>query len=161
VVEADPKSAASILRLARTLVEAGRTQDAKIRYRAVLALDPNEPNALNDLAYLMADSNDNLPEARMLAERGLRNASEPGLKVALSDTMGWIYLKQNQNESALDMFRKLTVSEPGNSTFRYHLAAALFQSGDKIKARTELQAALASKPGASDEARIRELLARI
>jgi predicted Zn-dependent protease len=75
--------------------------------------------------------------------------------------MGWIYLKQNQYDAALQTFQQLTKSNPANPTFRYHLGATLFQSGSKQKARTELEAALAAKPEVSDEARIRELLARI
>jgi tetratricopeptide (TPR) repeat protein len=161
LVDAQPKLPTALLQLARTLAAAGRTQDAKVRYRSLLAIEPNEPSALNDLAYLMADSNENLTEARALAERGAKNASDPGLKVALSDTMGWIYLKQNQYDAALQTFQQLTKSNPANPTFRYHLGATLFQSGSKQKARTELEAALAAKPEVSDEARIRELLARI
>jgi tetratricopeptide (TPR) repeat protein len=160
-LQAEPKSTSVMLQLARTLATAGRTQEAKSRYRSLLAVEPNEPNALNDLAYLMADSNENLAEARVFAERGLKNASEPGLKVALSDTMGWIYLKQSQYDAALQTFQQLTRNNPDNATFRYHFGATLLQTGNKQKARTELEAALAAKPEASDEARIRELLSRI
>jgi tetratricopeptide (TPR) repeat protein len=159
--QADPKSATTELDLARTLLAAGRVSDAKAGYRKVLAIQPNNATALNDLAWLMADSGENLGEALSFAQRGLQTAVDPGLKNALSDTLGWVYLKKNSPDAALQVFQNLVRGNPDNPTYRYHLGAALLQKGDKRKARTELDAALAAKPDASDEPKIRELLGRL
>ena len=161
VLETNPKSETGALALARTLYSAGRMNDAKAGYRRVLAIQPNNPTALNDLAWLIADSGENLDEALAFAQRGLHNAGDPGVKNALSDTLGWIYLKKNAPDSALQMFQSLVAGNPGNSTYRYHLGAAFEQKGEKQKARTELQAALAAKPDPAEEPKIRALLARL
>jgi len=161
VAAANPKSAAASLQLARTLVAERRLSDAKIHYRHVLELEPDNPTALNDLAYLMADAGENLDEALTFANRGMRSVSDPGVKKSLSDTLGWIYLKKNKDDSALQIFQTLVKNDPQNATYHYHLAATLYQKGDKKQARTELEAALAAKPGSPDEPKIRDLLARL
>jgi tetratricopeptide (TPR) repeat protein len=134
--------------------------DAKLQYRRILKIQPNNPNALNDLAYLMADSGENLDEALVLARRGAQFATEPSLKTSLSDTLGWIYLKKSMYDSALQTFQGLVNSNPGSMTFRYHLGTTLYQMGNKPKAKVELEAALAARPKSDDEPKIRELLAR-
>jgi predicted Zn-dependent protease len=102
-----------------------------------------------------------LDEALSFANKGLHNVSDPTIKKSLSDTLGWIYLKKNMNDSALQIFETLVKNDPRNATFRYHLASTLYQKGDKKQARAELEAALAGEPGSPDEPKIRELLARL
>jgi tetratricopeptide (TPR) repeat protein len=160
-VQAEPKSTAGSLMLAQTLLTVGRVDDAKARYRRLLETQPNNANALNDLAYLMADSGENLDQALTYAQRGLQFAVEPGLKTSLSDTLGWIYAKKNMNDAALQTLQALVRSNPRNPTYLYHLGSTLYQKGDRQNARVELEAALAAKPSASDEQKIKELLARL
>ncbi len=159
-VQKDPSQVAASLDLAHALLGAGRVGDAKLQYRRILKIQPNNPNALNDLAYLMADSGENLDEALVLARRGAQFATEPSLKTSLSDTLGWIYLKKSMYDSALQTFQGLVNSNPGSMTFRYHLGTTLYQMGNKPKAKVELEAALAARPKSDDEPKIRELLAR-
>ncbi len=161
LVQSDPKSAAANMWLARELVASGRLSDAKADYRKVLALQPNNGVALNDLAFLMADSGENLDEALSYAQRGLQNTADPGLKSSLSDTLGWIYLKKNASGSALPLFQNLVNAHPDNATYRYHLGLTLFEKGDRQRARTELETALAHKPASADEPKIRQLLAKL
>jgi Tfp pilus assembly protein PilF len=161
VVRADPKSVPASLMIAQTLVSTGRIDEAKTRYRHLLEVEPGNENALNDLAFIMADSGDNLDQAMAYAQRGLQNAVEPGLRASLADTLGWIYLKKSMNDNALQAFQSLVRSNPENATFRYHLGTAFYQKGDKQKARVELEGALAAKPSAADERKIRELLSRL
>jgi predicted Zn-dependent protease len=160
-VQKDPSHVAASLDLAHALLSAGRVGDAKVQYRRVLKIQPNNPNALNDLSYLMADSGENLDEALVLAQRGAQFATEPSLKSSLSDTLGWIYLKKHMYDMALQRFQSLVSNNPGSMTFRYHLGTTLYQMGNKTKAKAELEAALAAKDKSDDEPRIRELLARI
>jgi predicted Zn-dependent protease len=79
----------------------------------------------------------------------------------IADTLGWIYLKKNLPDNALEIFRNNVTKQPNNPTYRYHLGMALFQKGDKVKAKQQLQAALSSKPSKEEEASIRELIAKI
>jgi predicted Zn-dependent protease len=159
-VQKDPSQMAASLDLAHALLSAGRVGDAKAQYRRMLKVEPNNPNALNDLAYLMAESGENLDEALAFARKGAQFATEPTLKTSLADTLGWIYLKKRMYDSALQSFQSLVNSNPGSMTFRYHLGSTLFEMGNKPKAKAELEAALAARPKSDDEPKIRELLAR-
>ena len=159
-VQKDPQQMAASLDLAHALLGAGRVDDAKALYHQMLKIQPNNPNALNDLSYLIAESGENLDEALTLARRGAQYATEQSLKTSLSDTLGWIYLKKKMYDSALQAFQNLVNNNPNNMTFRYHLGTTLYQMGNKPKAKAELEAALVVKPKSEDEPKIRELLAR-
>ena len=95
------------------------------------------------------------------AQRGLQKAVDPGRRNALSDALGWIYLKKNSPDSELQLFQNLANGNPVNSTYLYHLGATFVQKGGKLKARNELEATLAAKPGLADGPKIRQLLARL
>ena len=64
----------------------------------------------------------------------------------VNDTLGWIYLKKNLTDKAIDTFRTLVVKAPQNPTYHYHYAMALLQKGDRDTAPKECQSALADKP---------------
>jgi predicted Zn-dependent protease len=79
----------------------------------------------------------------------------------LSDTLGWIYLKKKDVESALPIMLNLARRFPENSTFRYHLGVALLEKGDKVQAKQELLAALSSQPPAIEERKIRLEISKV
>ena len=159
--ESDPKSVPAASVLAQAYYGEGKTSEAMAGYRHVLALQPDEPRALNNLAFMMLESGQNPDEALKLAQHGLQVVREPGLKASLSDTVGWAYLKKKMYDEAVQTFQSLVKTNAENATFHYHLGAALYEKGDKQRARTELQAALADKPDASDEPKIRELMRKL
>jgi tetratricopeptide (TPR) repeat protein len=139
------KDAGPLVAQAEVLTLEGHPAEALTKYRNALQLVPNNPVVLNNVAFLLADSGGSLDEALKLARRSLQLDSK---QPRYSDTLGWIYLKQNLNDSAVQVFRGLTQSNPDNPTFHYHLAMALLQKGDKTTAKTELRNALAKKPSA-------------
>ena len=79
----------------------------------------------------------------------------------VSDTLGWIYLKKNLSGDAVDIFKDLVVKVPNSSTYRFHLAKAYYQQGDKVRAKSELQSALKLNPTAYEKAQIEELLQKV
>ncbi len=161
MVDADPKNMPASLELIQTYLAAGRVDEAKTLCRRVLQSQPHDPNALNDMAYLMAESGENLDQALTYAQQGMQFATDSNLKEAVSDTLGWIYVKKRMYPEALMTFRGLVARKPDDPTYRYHLGVTLFESGDKQKARTELEAALAANPQAQDQGKIRQLLAKM
>jgi Tfp pilus assembly protein PilF len=64
-------------------------------------------------------------------------------------------------DNALEIFRNNVSKAPKNSTYRYHLGLALFQKGDKVRAKQELQAALTNNPSKEEAANIKELIGKI
>ena len=79
----------------------------------------------------------------------------------VSDTLGWIYLKKNLSDDAAKIFQELVSSHPNQSTYRYHLAMALRQKGDKPRAIKECQDALKNNPSKEEREKIQDLLTRL
>lgn len=156
--EISPASVPAQLQLALLYDTTGQKQQAKPAYEAVLRNQPDHPVALNNLAYILAESGNDLDQALTMAQRA-RQALPNDVDVA--DTLGWIYIKKNLPDSAISIFRELTQKQPTRSTFHYHLAMALFQKGDKVSAKRACESALQQKPGKDEEARIRELMSRL
>ena len=77
------------------------------------------------------------------------------------DTLGLIYLKKNLTEDGVRMLREVVKREPGNAAFRLHLALALYQKGDRVMARRELEAARRNRPDDKQQNQIQELLAKV
>jgi Flp pilus assembly protein TadD len=150
-----PPSIETFIALGVLQEEAQRFEDAKRTYRAALKLDADNVEALNNLAFLTAETGGNLEEALKLAtEASKKLPNQPNV----ADTMGYVYLKKKQGESALQVFDNLTQKYPSNPTFRYHRGLALLETGDKRGAKTEFEAALADKPPGPAAAKIKEAL---
>jgi tetratricopeptide (TPR) repeat protein len=153
--EALPDNSTVMSTLALTLDHAGRWSDARQVYEATLKLDPNNGIALNNLAFLMAEHNGDLDDALTKASKAkqlLPNTFE------VSDTLGWIYLKKNLSDNAIDIFKDLVAKAPNQSTFRFHLGMAFKQKGDKPKAIKELNDALRYNPAKEEKDKIQQLL---
>jgi len=97
--------------------------------------------ALNNLAYLNADSGKNLDQAMTFAQRAKQKAPD---NPDVSDTLGYVYYQKNLNSEALRIFRQNVQDHPQNSMFHFHLAMALLKQGDKEGARQEANKALAN-----------------
>ena len=157
--EAMPANSTVGVELALALAAAGRKQDAKDAYEQAIKLNPQDGVALNNLAFLIAESGSgDLDQALTYAQRAKQvfpNLTE------VSDTLGWIYLKKNMSDNAMDIFQGLVNQKPENSTYRYHLGMALAQKGDKPRAIRELQQALRSNPSKDEETKIKDLISKL
>jgi tetratricopeptide (TPR) repeat protein len=154
----DPKNPISPALLGRELELDSRPTEAIASYRDALKADPNYVFALNNLAFVLANTGQDLDEALRMALSAQRQVKDNS---AVADTVGWVYLKRGLTGSALQVFQNNVQKEPKNPTYRYHLAAALLASGDKLRAKEELQKALQSGPSHEEEPGIRQLLAKI
>ncbi len=157
-VNLSPKDANTGLTLARALAASRRIDEARAQFQVVLHDHPDDPQAMNEMAYFVSENGGDLNEAQRLAQRALEKApNQPGF----SDTMGCVYLKKGLRDSALQIFGNLVQKYPKHPVYRYHLGMALLENGDKGRAKKELDTALASHPSRQDEARIKELLSKI
>jgi len=153
-----PENAVVLSTLALALDGSGRKNEAQQAYEAAIKADQNNGVALNNLAFLIADSGGDLERALTLAQRAkqlLPNVAE------VSDTLGLIYLRKNLSDNAIDIFRDLVTKQPNKSTFRYHLGMALSQKGDKPRAVQELQQALKESPSKEEKEKIQRLLSQL
>jgi tetratricopeptide (TPR) repeat protein len=152
-----PNELTPALILADTLAVAGRDVEAKTLYHQIVKSHPDDAPALNNAAYFFSDHGE-LDEAQRLAEQALeKQPGQPGF----SDTLGYVYLKKGQRDNAIRTFSDLVRRYPGISVFHYHLGLALYQNGDQVAAKKELQRALASHPRSNLEPSIKELLGKL
>ncbi len=144
--------------LALMLDKAGKWPDAEKVYQAANKLYPNEPLLLNNLAFGMAEHGEDLDQALGMAQKARQLRSN---LPEISDTLGWIYLKKNLPDNALQIFQGLVAAAPDNSTFRYHLGMALSQKGDRQRALQELKKALTGSPSDQERKQIQALITRL
>jgi tetratricopeptide (TPR) repeat protein len=123
-----------------------------------LKIDPNNGFVLNNLAYLLAETGENLDEALKMAQDAQRLIKG---NPAIDDTLGWVYLKKGLTGSAVQVFQNIVQKDPKNATYRYHLGAALLASGERDKAKEELHKALENRPSPVETETIDRLLAKI
>jgi tetratricopeptide (TPR) repeat protein len=155
---ADPKSVSAFLNQALICDALGKKKDATESYNKVLAIDPDNPLALNNLAFMTADSGANLDQAMTWAERAKKRApSNPDI----SDTLGYVYYRKNLNSEALRIFRQLSQDHPQSSMFHFHLAMALVKQGDKQGGRDEASKALQSAATPAEKDKINTFVSQI
>jgi putative PEP-CTERM system TPR-repeat lipoprotein len=119
--------------------KSGKDKQAIEQYERVLQKLPNDANALNNLAVLYHRTKD--PRALATAERAYKATPDSPI---FADTLGWILVDSGKTERGLELLQKAAAGAPSNLQIRYHLAVALAKSGDKIRARKELESLLAS-----------------
>ena len=153
-----PDNGVVLSHLGLVLDSAGRWSEARQVYEVVLKLDPNNGMVLNNLAFLLTEHGGDLDDALTKAQRAkqlLPDLSE------VSDTLGWIYLKKNLTDNAIDIFKDLVNKVPLQAVYRYHLGMAYSQKGDKTRALKELQDALKFNPTKTDRDKIQQLITRL
>jgi tetratricopeptide (TPR) repeat protein len=139
-------------------VSRGDHRGAIEAYRKVLAKEPRNAVAMNNLAFEIAEYGGDLEEALTLAARATE--IEPAID-DFNDTFGWVYLKKNQPAEARKRFETIVRKSPKNPTYRYHLGAAFAAEGSNLRARAELTAALGLRPSPDEVRKIEALLRRV
>jgi Flp pilus assembly protein TadD len=140
---------------ALVLDAAGRSTEAEREYRKAIELDPRNGVSMNNLAYLLSRSAGHLNEALDFALQAHELLPD---MYEVEDTVGWVHLKMNHADQAIEMFDQLVRKQPQHSTYRYHLAMAFAQKGYKASAVEQLKAALECSPGQEEADKIRQLL---
>jgi putative PEP-CTERM system TPR-repeat lipoprotein len=133
-IRANPKNVNFPMYLGDVALSSGDKALAQRRYREVLSRDPDSAMALNNLAWLLLDSN--TAEAVALAERA--NQLLPNRPV-LMDTLAMALARQGQPTKGADLMRQALNLEPQNPQLRLNLAKLLLQAGNKPAARIELE----------------------
>ena len=133
----------------------GRLDEAKRKYEDALGIDSRATVAANNLAWILAESGEDLNRALELAK--IATASSPDAPEVL-DTLGWVYYKKDQPELAIPIFRRAIAKAADNPNYHYHLGLALLKTGDMTNGRPELQRALTLGASQSTAIEIRRLL---
>jgi tetratricopeptide (TPR) repeat protein len=152
--ELAPREPLPILQLGMIYDLSGREEEARKAYEEVLKIQPDNAEALNNLAYSKADQGVDLDQALTYAERARTKVPN---SLDISDTIGLIYLRKNLIDDSVRVLSDVVSRAPGNATFHLHYAMALYQKGDKPAAKKELDLAVRSGPSEKEKLRIQEL----
>jgi putative PEP-CTERM system TPR-repeat lipoprotein len=136
-LKANPNDLVARLYAGEVRLKAGQYKQAIEYYLSVLDKQPDHLIALNNLAW--AYQHLKSPKALEYAERAYKLKPESG---AIADTLGWVLVEQGNIARGLELLHKAVSLNPNNAETRYHLAVALAKSGDKSKARQELESLL-------------------
>jgi tetratricopeptide (TPR) repeat protein len=140
-----PMSADTCLGLASCLYKTGDSQGAARVYREWLVRQPNDPRALNDLAWILQEQFQEYDEALNLINQAL--ATEPG-NLYLLDTRGTILakLKGRLEEARRDFEQIQRLTRPGQprqASNLLKLGRVCFELNGLSQARQHLEQALA------------------
>jgi predicted Zn-dependent protease len=124
--------------LAQLRMRNGEVDRAKVLLEEVVRADPDDVNANNDLAWLLASEREDLPRALQLAKKAA--SKDPSAEVL--DTLGWVYFQSGQPADAIRAFEQALKTNPDRSDTRYRLSLALLSHGDRKGAQDALRAAL-------------------
>ncbi|MCC7087143.1 MAG: tetratricopeptide repeat protein [Pirellulales bacterium] len=122
----------------------GRYSDVISLSQQVLDRDPNHVLAMNNLASLLAESDDRASRARSIEiiERALKIE---GRLPTLLDTKGMALFHQGQTDEAVKYLKEAVAGSPSEPRFLFHLAVAYHRLGDREQAKSNLQLAREKK----------------
>jgi putative PEP-CTERM system TPR-repeat lipoprotein len=119
---------------AETLMADREFKGAAAQLQAVLKRQPGNVAGLNNLALAYQELQDE--RAQQAAEQAYRVAGD---QPVVMDTLGWILVERGDTARGLAILKKANALAPQARDIRYHIAAALYKTGDKAAARKELE----------------------
>ncbi|MDO9047769.1 MAG: tetratricopeptide repeat protein [Methylobacter sp.] len=128
-LEKNPKNSAIHFKLATVYQQLNNNSQAENHYKAILAEQPENVLALNNLAWLYSQQNN--PQAIELAKKAYTNSPESG---AIADTYGYILVKQGQPAEGLTVLEKAVSLAPAANDIQFHLAEAYAANNNRNKA---------------------------
>ena len=120
--------------LADGQLNAGNLPAARAGYERLLRQRPDDSGVLNNLAQVAIRQGDKT--AVSYAERAYQRSSTDA---AILDTLGWALVRNGQVDRGTGLLRDARLRDSSNPEIRYHLAAALAESGRDAEARNELR----------------------
>jgi Tfp pilus assembly protein PilF len=127
-------------------------------YRKTLELDPENPVASNNLAWLLVENNMNWDEALSLARTARKKMPE---EPEMADTLGWIYYKMKNYTLAADQFLfSVNGRQQPKAESYYRLGLAYEAKGDALPAKQMMRKALDVNPSFPDAAEARRIMGK-
>jgi len=130
---------------------------AEADFREALALNPEQPDALNYLGYSLVDRGEKLDEALGMIETAVKAKPDSG---AIADSLGWVYYRLGRFEDAEAAMETAVKLLPIDPILSDHFGDVLWMVDRKREARFQWRRALSYEPEEADAERIRDKLAR-
>ncbi len=127
------------VKLSGLWIRHGQFEEAEALCRQVLETQPDNTEAMNNLAWLLAMRNQGeVPQALSLINKAIEL---DGSDLSLVDTRAVVFIRSGQLARALEQLQSLQQRDPRNIGVAFHMAWAYEAIGDKNSARAKLQEA--------------------
>lgn len=140
---AHPRDAGAMAILGALEESRGNRTQAEADYRKALQIEPQQPIAANNLAYLMLQNGGNVDEALSLALTARRSMSN---SPDAADTLAWAYYYKGFYAFARDLLEDAVKTDPTSAEMQYHLGTVYSKLGNKNNAAIHLKRALSLSP---------------
>lgn len=117
---------------ALVLVTLGAIDPAIEALEEILALDPDNADALNALGYTLVDQTDRIDEGAAMIRRAYQMVPDDP---AVIDSMGWAAFRQGEPERALEYLERAYALANGDPEIGAHLGEVLWMLGQREAAR--------------------------
>ncbi len=134
----------------------GDWDHAKEQYQKALEVQPDNPVASNNLAYVILQQGGNVDVAFAMAQTARRQMPD---NPNSADTLGWAFYHKHVYGSAITLFKEAVKKDPDNPLFNLHLGLAYAKSGQIALARQQLDRLERMKPNSRDLDQLRQALA--
>jgi tetratricopeptide (TPR) repeat protein len=134
----DPNEGDYAYSSAQLVLANGDEEAATERLRHIISFHPGVVGARNDLAWILAESGDDLDLALKLVSDARRKDASP----AVLDTAGWVHFRREEYDEAALMLEVAAAVAPNDPSIRYRFARALEKVGQRDRARTMLEQAI-------------------
>ena len=112
-------------------------------YTQAIQVKPDSAEALNNLAYLLAEQDKNIEDALKMSETAVK--IEPN-NASYLDTLGWLYFKTGKTEEALKYLNKAAQIAPNESEILLHIGLVHLEKSEFKAAIDYLKQALKTNP---------------
>jgi len=155
-IQENPRDVRSYLQLGVLEETRGNWQRAQELYQKAMQVEPDQPVAANDLAYLMLTHGGNFDVALSLAQTARRGLPDtPGV----ADTLAWAYYNKGVYDTAIDLLKEALQKNPNDAAYHYHLGMAYREKKDRANATDQLERVLKIDPNFLKADEIRQALA--
>jgi cellulose synthase operon protein C len=136
-IRSNPKDTVVRGFLAERAMEKKDFRQAQVQYSAILAVAPNSPLVMNNLAWVMHEQKD--PRALDHAQAAIKLAPK---SPAIMDTLGRIMLDRGQSQRGIELLKQAVDLAPKLPELHLSYARGLSQVGDKSGAQREGEKAI-------------------
>lgn len=151
--EEEPGQATNaLLMLSSAQERAGDPKGSEATLRQILAKDPQNTTALNNLGYFLAERNERLEEALDMTQRAVR--AEP-TNPSFLDSLGWVYFKLGKLPEAERYLSDAARRNPVSVAINEHLGDLFQRQGNAEKAKAAWRKALSLAVEPDDAARLK------
>ncbi len=138
--------------LGQAYLVAGRYPAAAQLYQQLVVREPNDVALLNNLSWALTETRS--PQAIQFAQRAYRLAPD---NPSVLDTYGWALVQGQQSAKGLVFLRQAESKQPDSAEVQWHVAYALYASGERARALVELKDLLNNGAGFADQPKARAL----